>query len=72
MKPFTLPTDDEQAVISAFARFCESQKAVELDTANELQWFSLTMGFFLASLPDHPVDRLWDVVLYVRHKLGIG
>lgn len=72
MSTFTLPTDEEQAAISSFARFCESTRAVELDPSNQLDWYSMTVGFLLALLPNHSADRLIDVAIYVRHKLGIG
>lgn len=69
---FTDPTEQEQTVIKAFARFCESDLAAELDPGNELDWHSLTVGFFLARLPKHPRDRLIDLCSYVRYQLGIG
>lgn len=71
MKQSTIVSNlDELAVIEAWRVTVEAR--TDLDTGNELDWYSMSIGFFLAHLPGTSSERIAELAVYARYTLQIG
>lgn len=65
------PTITEKGVIEEFRNLVNIE-GKHLDPSDELDWYSLSIGYIIGKMPGMPNDRVVELACYMRYTLEIG